>query len=175
MEKVFGKLVEKHYERIFNYIYALTSNYELSKDLTQETFIKAFLSFKRLRNKALFPIWILRIARNTSINRLRKEYLSKKRFISLFTKVNGKELMNSLVDPAITPEEDVERKQEENIVRKALHEIPPRMREVLVLREWEGLSYNQIGKVMGISAKAVKSLIHRAREAMKDTVFSIPL
>ena len=76
--------------------------------------------------------------------------------------------MNSLVDPAITPEEDVERKQEENIVRKALHEIPPRMREVLVLREWEGLSYNQIGKVMGISAKAVKSLIHRAREAMKD-------
>jgi len=168
VEKTFGKLVEEHYERIFNYVYALTSDYELSKDLTQETFIKAFLSFKRLRNKALFPIWILRIARNTSINRLRKENLSKKRFVSIFTKMNGKELVNSLVDPAMAPEEDAEKKQEENIVRKTLYEIPPRMREALVLKEWEDLSYKQIGKVMGISAKAVKSLIHRAREAMKD-------
>ncbi len=167
VEETFEKLVMSHYQRIFNYVYMLTNDYELSKDLTQDTFVKAYISFRRLRRKDAFPVWIMRIARNLSINRMRKEKLRGIRFISLFTKKFEKELIDTLNDPVAPLEENIETKEEETIVRKALYEIPSRMREALILREWENLSYEEIGKIMKISKKAVKSLIHRARETIK--------
>ncbi|TES91933.1 MAG: RNA polymerase sigma factor [Candidatus Cloacimonadota bacterium] len=167
VEETFEKLVMNHYRRVFNYIYTLVNDYELSKDLTQDTFMKAYLSFKRLRNKESFPIWIMRVARNLSINRMKKEHLKKMRFVSLFTKRYDKELVNSIGDPGVPLEERVKKDEEESLVKKALYEIPSRMREVLILKEWEDLSYEEIGRIMKISRKAVKSLIHRARQKMK--------
>jgi len=167
VEDTFEKLVMSHYQRIFNYIHMFTNNYELSKDLTQDTFTKAYVSFKRLKKKSAFPLWIMRIARNLSINRMRKEHLKRTRFISLFTKKYKGELQDFLSDPSSPLLENAERQEEKNIVRQALYEIPQRMREALILKEWENLSYEEIGKVMKTSRKAVKSLIHRARETIR--------
>jgi len=167
VEETFEKLVLKHYKRIFQYIYALVNDYELSRDLTQDTFLKAYVSFKKLKNKESFPVWLMRIARNVSLNRLKKEHLRKMKFVSLFTKKYDRELVDYVNDPSPSLDERVKKNEEEKIVRKVLYEMPPRMKEVLVLREWEELSYEEIGKVMKISRKAVKSLIHRARQEMK--------
>lgn len=167
IEETFEKLVMNHYKRVFNYIHTIVNDYEISKDLTQDTFLKAYLSFKRLRSKEAFPIWIMRIARNLSINRMKKEHLKRMRFISLFTKKYDKEVLDYIQDPDISLEEKANKSEEEGLIKKVLNGMPSRMREVLILKEWEDLSYEEIGKIMKISRKAVKSLIHRARQEMK--------
>lgn len=167
VDETFEKLVMDNYRRVFNYINTLVNDYELSKDLTQDTFLRAYRSFKRLRRKESFHVWIMRIARNLSINRMKMENLKRIRFVSLFTKRYNRELIDSVSDPVLSLEERAKEDEEKSIVKKVLYEMQPRMREVLILKEWEELSYAEIGKVMKISKKAVKSLIHRAREAMK--------
>ena len=77
------------------------------------------------------------------------------------------ELIDAINDPSPGVDEEVVKHEEHDVVRKVLHELPPRMREVLILKEWEDLSYEEIGRVMKVSKKAVKSLLHRAREAMR--------
>ncbi len=167
VEETFEKLVMDNYRRVFNYINTLVNDYELSKDLTQDTFLRAYRSFKGLRRKESFHVWIMRIARNLSINRMKMENIKRIRFVSLFTKRYNRELIDLVSDPVLSLEERAEEDEEKSIVKKVLYEMQPRMREVLILKEWEELSYAEIGKVMKISKKAVKSLIHRAREAMK--------
>ena len=167
VEETFEKLVMNNYKRVFNYIYMFVNDYEISKDLTQDTFLKAYIGFKRLRSKEKFHIWIIKIARNLSINRMKREHLKRMRFVSLFTRRYDKELIETLGNPVPSLEEKTKKNEEKSVVRRVLNEIPYRMREVIILKEWEDLSYEEIGRVMKISRKAVKSLLHRAREAMK--------
>jgi RNA polymerase sigma-70 factor (ECF subfamily) len=167
VKDTFEKLVQKHYKRVFNYIYMIVHNYELSQDLTQDTFLKAYNSFNKLKKKDSFPWWIMRIARNLSINQLRKEKLKRMGFVSLFAKKYDRHLIDYIKNPGPSPDEKSSIDEEKRTVRKVLSEMPRRMREVLVLKEWEELSYKEIGKIMGISSKAVKSLMHRARQKMR--------
>jgi RNA polymerase sigma-70 factor (ECF subfamily) len=163
----FERLVMNHYQGIFNYIYMIVHDYDTSLDLTQDTFLRAYKAFNRLRSTEVFGVWVLKIARNLAINRLKREGRRRKKFISLFTKRYDKELVDVIQNPDPSLEEKATKDEEKDVVRKALNEINPRMREVLILKEWEDLSYEEIGKIMKISRKAVKSLIHRAREALK--------
>lgn len=145
----------------------IVNDYELSQDLTQDTFLKAFGSFGKLKKIDSFPWWIMKIARNLSINRLRKEKLKKMGFVSLFAKKFDKQMIDYIKNPEPTPDEKSTVEEEKKIVRKVLNDMPRRMREVLVLKEWEELSYKEIGKIMGTSPKAIKSLLHRARQKIR--------
>jgi RNA polymerase sigma-70 factor (ECF subfamily) len=167
IDETFERFVANNYKRVFNYILVIAKDYEMARDLTQDTFLKAACGYGQLRDKARLGVWILRIARNATFSRMKKEQRRRTRFISLFTKRYEGELIDSLEDPSETFDRKVARNEERSIVRKTLKELPPRMREVLILREWEGLSYEEIGKLMRISKKAVKSLLHRARESMR--------
>lgn len=168
VDETFERFVASNYRRVFNYIFMIAKDYELAKDLTQDTFLKAARGYARLRKKRKLEVWILCIARNATFSRLKKENRRRATFISLFTRRYGGELLDSIDDPSPTVDEVVAKHEEESIVRKVLNELPARMREALILKEWEELSYEEIGSVMKISRKAVKSLMHRAREAMRE-------
>ena len=168
VDQTFERFVADNYQRVFNYILMIVNDYELSKDMTQDAFLRAARGYTGLRKKERIEVWMFRIARNVAINRIRREQLRRSRFVSLFTKRYEGELIDYVHDPGQPMDERVARSEEQALVRKALYELPARMREVLTLREWEALSYEEIGAVMKISRKAVKSLLHRAREAMKE-------
>lgn len=167
MNETFERFVIDNYKHVFNYIHMLVKDYEISKDVTQDTFLRACAGFKRLRKKEKFTVWVMKIARNLAFNRLKKERRRQRTFISLFTKRYNGELVDVIPDPAVPLEQRAGINEEKNVVRRVLYDLPSRMREILILKEWESLSYQQIGAVMKISRKAVKSLLHRAREAAR--------
>jgi RNA polymerase sigma-70 factor (ECF subfamily) len=167
VDETFERFVANNYKRIFNYIFMIANDYEMAKDLTQETFLKAARGYTQLRRKDRLDVWTFRIARNTTFSRLKKEQRRRSKFISLFTKRYEGELIDSISDPAQAIDEAVAKHEERSVVRKVLNELPPRMKEALILKEWENLSYEEIGGVMKVSKKAVKSLLHRARVAMR--------
>jgi RNA polymerase sigma-70 factor (ECF subfamily) len=168
VDDTFERFVVNNYQRVFNYIFVVVKDYEMAKDLTQDTFLKGAKGYERLRQKEKLGVWILRIARNAAFSRLKKEQRRRSKFISLFTKRYEGELLDSMSDPDAVMDDVVAKQEEYSIVRKVLNELPSRMREALILREWEGLSYEEIGRVMKVSKRAVKSLLHRAREAMRE-------
>lgn len=167
-DQTFERFVAGNYKRVLNYIFVITGDYEMARDLTQDTFLKAARGYDRLRDKARLGAWIFRIARNATFTKVKAEQRRRSKFVSLFTKRYEGELIDSINDPSASVDEIAAKKEERSIVRKALDELPPRMKEALILKEWEDLSYEEIGSVMRISKKAVKSLLHRAREAMRD-------
>ena len=167
VDETFERFVVNNYKRVFNYIFMIAKDYELAKDLTQETFLKAARGYERLRKKERLEVWMFRIARNVTFSKLKKEQRRRSKFISLFTKRYEGELIDSIKDSSVAIDEVVVEQEERAMVRKVLNELPPRMREALILKEWEALSYEDIGRIMKISRKAVKSLLHRAREAMR--------
>lgn len=168
VDETFERFVASNYTRVFNYIFMIAQNYEMARDLTQDTFLKAARGYGRLKKKERLGVWTLRIARNETLSRLKKEQRRRSKFISLFTRRYEGELIDVIEDECPGMDEVAAKHEERSIVRKVLNELPPRMREALILREWEDLSYEEIGRIMNVSKKAVKSLLHRAREAMRE-------
>jgi RNA polymerase sigma-70 factor (ECF subfamily) len=168
VDETFERFVVENYKRVFNYIFMIANDYELAKDMTQDAFLRAAQGYAGLRKKERIEVWMFRIAHNVAINRLRREHMRRSKFVSLFTRRYEGELIDSVRDPKETMDETAARREEQALVRRALYELPARMREALILREWETLSYEEIGRIMRISKKAVKSLLHRARETIRE-------
>jgi RNA polymerase sigma-70 factor (ECF subfamily) len=144
----FAELVEKYESDVFTYCLYILKDREDAKDLTQETFLKAFLNIKSLRKEEDFKFWLLRIARNSCFKKLRKRKMEKK--LDLY-------------------EEEKEIKIDEEIIKliKAINKLDKKDREILTLRDIEGYSYEEISKILKISLNLTKVRIHRARKNLK--------
>ena len=164
----FEKLMEKHYKRILNLIYRFVGNNEIAEDLTQEVFIKVYKSAASYKPQAKFHTWLYQIAKNVSLNELRKH---KRQAVSLeetFETEDG-ELIKQVADTKIAnPHEDALQKETIEIVKEAIDALPENQRLAVILRRYENLSYEDIAKTMNCSLKAVKSLLNRAKENLKE-------
>ena len=162
----FDRLVLKHKEKIFNLCYWFLQDYEEANDMAQEAFIKAFKSLKKFRFQSAFSTWLYRIAVNTCKNRLKSsEYRHKKRTISL-SNPGGNEERNRLMeikDGSLSPDEKLEAKERRILIRKGIDSLPPKRRALLVLRDIQGLSYEEISQITDLNPGTVKSRLSRAR------------
>lgn len=151
------ELYETYEQYIFRYLYGLTFDFYKAEELTQETFFQLLKSIHRFRGDCHVSTWIYKIARNVYSEHARK---------STVTTISIDE---GLLDiPARNgPEEAFERKEQNRLIMAALLMIPENQREVLWLREWQGLSYEEIAIITGRSVSWVKVNIHRARLAFK--------
>ncbi len=160
----YSELVTRHEQKIIVYIrYMLKNNplENMAEDLSQETFIKAYRAIDKFRNEeAEFTTWLYTIARNTVLSELRKHknivHLNIEDDTNLF-QTDFKEL----------PESKLLQNERIRMVREAIDELPSNQRSVIILREYEQMDYQEISEVMGSSVSAVKSLIYRARIAIK--------
>lgn len=168
----FEELLDLYEKRIFNAIYRMVGDYEEAIDLTQETFVKAYQALPEFRGESQIYTWLYRIAINVTHNRLRQ--LERERHFlagSLDETREGEEgepLGWQIPDEADTPEEHLERQELRQVVRRAIQSLPPQFREVIVLRDMEGLPYQEIARLLGTSLQAVKSRLFRARMALKE-------
>ena len=154
----FSRLVERHHRRIFNTAYRMVGDREAAADLTQETFLAAWRALGGFEERARFSTWITKIAMNRCRNARRSPALSR---------------MDPLVadppaDPAKGPEAAVGDRELAAHLERALGEIDPAHREVLVLREIEGLSYEAVAGILDVEEGTVKSRLHRARAALRE-------
>ena len=158
--EAFGELYGLYVDRIYNYAYHRLGNHNDAQDLTSRTFFRALKSIDRYQNRgAPFVAWLYRIAHNLVANWHRDH--SRRKIISL------DELI--IVSPSDgAPEHLAERAEESERLQQAIRELNPDRQELLILKHSEGLSNAEIGRIMGRSEGAIKSLYHRTLLALKQ-------
>ena len=153
----FSELVSLHANGVMNIIYRMCGNAQVAEDAAQETFIRAWLHFSSYRPQTSLRSWLYRIAVNTAIDLLRKE----KRILP-----GDLEDMH-LKDPRPGPEGIVAQDERIALVQQAVLSLPDASRVVLVLREYEGLSYHEIADALDIPVGTVMSRLNYARRLLK--------
>ncbi|HUP66181.1 MAG TPA: sigma-70 family RNA polymerase sigma factor [Thermoanaerobaculia bacterium] len=172
----FGELVARYEKRIINYVYRVTRRWEEAHDLTQEIFTKVYLALDRYDPKFQFSTWIFRIAQNASIDALRKKSIAE---VSLTRQgddeSDGKEWQ--FADVGVSPYRDLKNKELAAAIDKAVEGLPADYRELIQLRHFGELSYEEIAAMTRLPLGTVKNKLFRARNLLKDELahFSEPL
>jgi RNA polymerase sigma-70 factor (ECF subfamily) len=153
-------LVERYQQRVVNTVFRYTGDGAGAEDLAQEVFIKVFKARKTYQPVAKFSTWLFRIATNLCLNEIRNR--KHRPNVSLDD--------NPLLDPGQDDRtgEAAERQELVAAVRRALDALPENQRMAVVLNKYEDRSYEEIGAALGMTVSAVKSLLFRARQAMKE-------
>ena len=160
------ELLVKEYEKIvYNLALRMVGNSEDAADMSQEAFIKAYNSLTSFRGDSKFSVWLYRIVSNVCLDYLRSR--GRRQTVSLSTENDdGEDVEIDIADETQSPERLLDRRLTRDAVRRGLAALPPEHRQILLLREIQGLSYDEIADALGIEAGTVKSRIFRARKKL---------
>ncbi len=170
-QDAFAELVEKYSHQVFALCIRILNDYGEAEDLTQEVFLKVYKNIKRFKGKSKFSTWLYQITLNAAINRV--NYLKKRHHYDSssinVTSVRGEDedYGIDLPDPSRTSEEDVIGRETYETILSAINELPEEFRIVILLRDVEEKSYQEIAEILNVPEGTVKSRIHRAREILK--------
>lgn len=168
-EFAFQELVRRYRNPITNFVYRMLDDYERSVELAQETFIRVYTSASRYQASYSFSTYIYRIASNLAISELRQR--KRRRLVPLlshFTDDNGEQMELDIPDANQLQDDTIIEAERKRAVAKAISSLPPKYRVAVVLRDIEGLSYEDIARTLKLSEGTVKSRINRARNLLKD-------
>ena len=172
--RAFRVLVQRHRGSVFNFILRYTGHKARAEDLLQETWLKVVRSSSEYEPKAKFTTWVYTIAVNLCKNRLkylgRRKAESQADFEPLKERLNAEEVQSFTSGDVERPDQMAEGREVERVVRLCLSEMDPDFREVLVLRDLEDLSYEELADITGLPDGTVKSRLHRARAMLKSAV-----
>jgi RNA polymerase sigma-70 factor, ECF subfamily len=167
----FETVVAENYERIYSVIYRLVTDEEEAADLTQDTFVAAHRAWDRFRHEASAYTWLYRIAVNLTKNRFEKHQRTEsRRAYSLDEPMqfDSDEMTRQVRDWTMAPDRIAENDQLRAIVLEEVRNLKYDYREVVVLRDLEGLAYREIADVLGCSVEAIKSRLFRARSVLRE-------
>ncbi len=159
----FEELILKYQNKIYNLCRHMLGNDHDAEDAAQDTFIKAYQNLNNFRPEACFYTWLYRIAVNTCLDYRKRPFFES--FFGSFT--SDEEAHREPASEEPSPEKLYETKQLGLVLRKSMAKLSPKLRAVIVLKEIEGLSYEEIAEVLDVSIGTVKSRISRAREELK--------
>jgi len=161
----FEKLVTEYEKNVYNLTLRMTGNAEDAADMTQECFLKAYNSLSAFRGDSKFSVWLYRIATNVCLDFLRSR--NRRQTLSLSAEDDeGEEVQLDVADESQSPELLLERGLTRDAVRRGLQSLPDDYRQILLLREIQGLSYEEIAETLSLEAGTVKSRIFRARKRL---------
>jgi len=164
------ELIERHQRAVINTIHRAIGDANEAEDLAQRVFVQVYRSAKRYKPTAKFTTWLFTITRNTILNEHRRRSRHPSQSLDALQDPSDPEAAGwqppdtSMRDPA---QAAVERELLEKI-KQAVQELPEAQRTAVILCRYEGLSYEEIDEVLGCSVSATKSMLHRARLALKD-------
>ena len=169
----FESLVERHQDRVYGLALRMTRSEADAAEITQDTFLAAYQHLKTFRGEAAFGSWVHRIAANHALMRLRHQRV----VAEAETELQGPEF-NERGSHLEYPQSDWSRRADEKIldaelgeaIRQATDQLPAGYREVFLLKDVEGMSYEEIAAMMDVSVPAVKSRLHRARLALREAI-----
>ena len=163
----FGRLVVRYQDRLYNTLVHVLGSREEALDTAQEAFVHAFQKLDTFRGQSAFYSWLFRIAMNAAISRKRKERRTTAS-IDAAREQSGIEPVDAHASAEPSHALDVSEKQA--LVKQALARLPDDYRQVLVLKEMEGLMYEEIAEVIGCPIGTVRSRIHRARQELREVL-----
>jgi RNA polymerase sigma-70 factor, ECF subfamily len=174
--EAFEVLVERHQKKMLNIAFRMTGHYDEACDITQEAFIAAYKSIKKFKAEAKFSTWLYRIVVNYSKNRLKQlRGAAKREGVSIDDsgEMKTEGMFNQSLINDNNPGMLMERRERETQVRKCITSLDEEYREVLVLRDIQGFSYEEIRDILEIPDGTVKSRLSRARNALKDCLIKV--
>ena len=163
--EAFDKLYREHVDLVYRYAHRLCGEPESAKDLVQETFLNAYRGLKDFRGDSRISTWLYTIASRACLRMRRKRKGAPDRELSLeeFVPTSEGEFRLQIAVDGLTPEQALENKELREALEQAINKLPKKYRVALVLRDMEGLSAGETGAIMGLTERAVKSRLHRAR------------
>lgn len=165
--KSFEILISRYEKLAYNVAYRILGNEEDAKDMTQESLIKVYKYLKNFRMDSSFSTWLYRIVMNTCKDELRKKKLN---VISIDKPINTTDgsMYMDIKDSSSTPEEELESKETQGEVQKALSKVNEKNRIVVVLRDIKGFTYSEISEILDVPVGTIKSRINRGRQELKS-------
>ncbi len=167
----FDLLVKRYQDPLLNFVYRFLGNHTEAEDIVQETFYRLYKNKHYYREIAKFSTWIYTIAGNLAKTELRKRNRRKLFSISHFMST---EKDYDIPDSSFTPDTVTNSQITDKIIQKAIDKLSPKFKEVIVLRDIQGLSYEEIAEIVKIPLGTVKSRVNRARlrlqEDLKDLI-----
>ena len=163
--KAFESLVRRYQRQVANLIYVTMGSSDDVDDIAQEVFIRVYKSLPRFKFDASFFSWIYRITMNLCIDEIRKRKIRKVLSLDFLTE-DALEKSRKNKDHSM-PSDSILADERREIVQSALQSLKPEHRDILVLREYNDIGYNEIAEALDISVEAVKSRIFRARSELK--------
>ncbi|MGD2245950.1 MAG: sigma-70 family RNA polymerase sigma factor [Candidatus Aminicenantes bacterium] len=161
-EDAFASLVKKYRTKVFNLAFSLTHDRDTADDLAQEAFIKAYYALPRFQLRSGFGTWLYRITVNHIRDFLRKTGRVKK---LPFDEIKESSILQE--DDMMKKEKESTEKQRRKVVRETIRTLPEKHQVILSLRDIQGLSYEEISRVLKISPGTVDSRLHRARKLLR--------
>ena len=175
--EAFAELVERHQKKMLNIAYRMLGDYDDACDTVQEAFLAAYKSINKFKAEARFSTWLYRIVVNYTKNRLKqRKSLAQHECASIDEsgeKQNGCATCLSAVNTGGNSGEQLEQREREAHVQKCITALDVEYREVLVMRDIQGFSYEEIRDVLQIPDGTVKSRLSRARSALKDCLIKV--
>jgi RNA polymerase sigma-70 factor (ECF subfamily) len=174
--EAFEVLVERHQKKMINIAYRMMGDYNEACDVTQEAFLAAYKSIKKFKAEAKFSTWLYRIIINYSKNRLKQlRKIGQREGVSIDDsgdiKIEGALCQSCANDT--NPGLQMEHREKEAQVQKCIISLDEEYREVLMLRDIQGFSYEEIRDILKIPDGTVKSRLSRARNALKDCLVKV--
>jgi len=161
----FKSLVRRYQHQVANLIYVTIGNRDDVEDIAQEVFIRVYRSLPKFKFDASFFSWLYRITMNLCIDEIRKRKIRKVLSLDFLTE-DALEVRRKSKEYEI-PSDALLQEEKRGVIQSALQRLTPDHREVLVLREYQNYSYNEIAETLDLSMEAVKSRIFRARAELK--------
>ncbi len=162
------KLYNLFLRKIYNFIYTMIKDEDEVKELTQETFFKAFSNINKLRKDEYFEQWLYKIARNEVYQLMKKS----KKFVENEVGMSGKkvDIFNLISDIRSNPEKSCLDDELQNVIDDAISRLPVKQKEVFILAVIQKKSYSEVSEIVGRSLLSVKSDIFRARSFVKEYI-----
>lgn len=162
----FEQLVRANQTLVYNLAYRMVGNPEDAADLTQEAFLNAWKGLGKFQGQSSFSTWLYRLTSNACVDFLRRQ--KRRETISLTHEDEEDDRQTQIPDERYSPQRELERQEARRALEEGLAALSPEHRQVLLLREQEGLSYQEIARCLELEEGTVKSRIARARMSLRD-------
>lgn len=160
----FEIIIKRYNQQLFRIIRSYLSNRQDSEDVIQTTYLKAFKNLKQFRGDSKFSTWLIRIAINEALKKLK----GQNKISGLHSVTNGQNFDQKNNDENYTPESKMIQKDMSKHLEKAIDTLPPKYRSVLIMRKIEQLSTEETADILEISQSNVKVRLHRAKNMLRD-------
>lgn len=167
--KAFEKIVEDYQSVVYSVAYRYAENSQDAADMAQEVFIKMFKNINSFQDKSKLSTWIYRVATNMCLDMVKKESrnLIAYSFDEGYEDKDGSTLYNGIADDALQPDEILEKAEIRDAVNLAISKLSDKYKTVIILRDIEGLHYDEIAEIVDCSVGTVKSRISRGRKNLR--------
>jgi len=163
-QSAYAKLLKLYRPSVYHTVFKMVKNQDDAEDLTIEAFGKAFNNLPQYSPDYAFSTWLFRIATNNCIDFIRKKRLKVTSMDTGFTSGDGEIIYVEAKSNSLTPEEETMREQKEKVLREVVKKLKPKYRELVELRYFEELSYEEIAETLDLPLGTVKAQLFRARD-----------